>query len=315
MKEAWDEIYGNNQMSAQTLRDNAVRFRKDKLLLNLIDVRDGEDIDPEVVEPRHIEPNRGEENTNMIENAEVDGNVGEGENNEENLENKNEEDENTRILRMRFEDVLATLTPTTKENIADRERLVKLNKGVSKNEVDIANKVLERHLNNNDDICKAVDAVYAMAKTIEERSGVERTRRRKQRRILRTKKNRRIRKSEKKIKELRQIIAWTANEIHRRKIKRKATTNEKEILRKLKDMEDQQLLRKEELIYLKEKMLDELRYQRTKLKHVKTRDARIRNNRMFQEDQDMFYRKTQGRKQTKSKVPEIEKFKVFWAGI
>ena len=34
MKEAWDEMYGNNQMSAQTLRYNAVRFRKDKSLLN-----------------------------------------------------------------------------------------------------------------------------------------------------------------------------------------------------------------------------------------------------------------------------------------
>ena len=28
MKEAWDEIDGNNQMSAQTFRDNAVRFHK-----------------------------------------------------------------------------------------------------------------------------------------------------------------------------------------------------------------------------------------------------------------------------------------------
>ena len=75
----------------------------------------------------------------MIENAEVDGNVGEGENNEENLENENKEDENTRIMRMRFEDTLATLTPTMKENIADRERLVKLKKGVPKNEIDLAN--------------------------------------------------------------------------------------------------------------------------------------------------------------------------------
>ena len=114
----------------------------------------------------------------MIENAEVDGNVGEGENNEENLEKENEEDENIRILRMRFEDVLATLTPTTKENIADKERLVKLKKGVPKNKIDLANKVLGRHLNNSDDICKAVDAVYAMARTTEERSGVRKTRRR-----------------------------------------------------------------------------------------------------------------------------------------
>ena len=199
-------------------------------LINLIEVRDGEDVDLEVVEPRHIEPNRGEENINMIENAKVDGNVGEGENNKENLENENEGDENTRVLRMRFEDVLATLTPTTKENIADRERLVKLKIAVPKNEIGLANKVLGRHLNNNDDICKAVDAVYAMARTIEERSGAKRTRKRKTKPNTHDQKNRRIRKSEEKIKELRQIIAWTANEIHRRKIKRKKTTKEKEIL-------------------------------------------------------------------------------------
>ena len=36
---------------------------------------------------------------------------------------------------------------------------------------------------------------------------------------------------------------------------------------------------------------------------------------MFQEDQEMFYRKTQGTKQLTGKVPKIEKFEEFWAGI
>ena len=40
MKEAWDGIYENNLMSAQTLGGNAVRFRKDKWLLSLIEIRD-----------------------------------------------------------------------------------------------------------------------------------------------------------------------------------------------------------------------------------------------------------------------------------
>ena len=91
-----------------------------------------------------------------------------------------------------------------------------------------------------------------MARTTEERSGMKRTRRKKTKTNTQDQRNRRIRKSEEKIKELRQIIAWTANEIHRRKIKRKATTKEKKILRKSKDLSDQQFLRKEELIYLKE---------------------------------------------------------------
>ena len=40
IKEAWDDIYENSTISAQTLRDNAARFRKDNSLLNLITVRD-----------------------------------------------------------------------------------------------------------------------------------------------------------------------------------------------------------------------------------------------------------------------------------
>ena len=61
--------------------------------------------------------------------------------------------------------------------------------------------------------------------------------------------------------------------------------------------------------------LDELGYRNIKLKRIKIKDARIRNNRMFQEDQRMFCRKTQGTKQLKGKVPKIEKFEEFWAGI
>ena len=51
------------------------------------------------------------------------------------------------------------------------------------------------------------------------------------------------------------------------------------------------------------------------MKRLKIKDARIRNNKMFQEDQGMFYRKTQGTKQLKGKVPRMEKFEEFWAGI
>ena len=37
-------------------------------------------------------------------------------------------------------------------------------------------------------------------------------------------------------------------------------------------------------------------------------------NTMFQEDQEI-YRKTQGTKQLKGKVPRMKKFEEFWAGI
>ena len=107
---------------------------------------------------------------------------------------------------------------------------------------------------------------------------------------------------------MREILAWTSNEIHRRKVKRKSTKKEKEILQKLKKWADQQLNRNEELICVKRKGLDKSRYCNIKIKRLKIKDARIRNNKMFQEDQGiMFYRKTQGIKQLKGKVPKMEK--------
>ena len=49
------------------------------------------------------------------------------------------------------------------------------------------------------------------------------------------------------------------------------------------------------------KALDKLKYRNIKMKPIKIKDARIRNNKMFQEDQGMFYRKTKGTKQLKGK--------------
>ena len=107
---------------------------------------------------------------------------------------------------------------------------MKLKKGVSKVELDRANKILEKHLDNTDEICKVVDAVYAMGRTIEERIGMKRKDKRKEQKNKRDGPNRRIRKLEKQIKELRQVLAWSSSEIRRRKTKTKATKKEKEIV-------------------------------------------------------------------------------------
>ena len=40
---------------------------------------------------------------------------------------------------------------------------------------------------------------------------------------------------------------------------------------------------------------------------IKIKDARIRNNRMFQKDLGMFCRKTQGAKQIRGDAPKMEK--------
>ena len=43
------------------------------------------------------------------------------------------------------------------------------------------------------------------------------------------------------------------------------------------------------------------------MKRIKIKDARIRSNRMFLEDQRMFHRKTQGAKQMRGEVPKMKK--------
>ena len=52
-----------------------------------------------------------------------------------------------------------------------------------------------------------------------------------------------------------------------------------------------------------------------KLERTRSRDAKIRNSRMFEEDQAILFRKMQGAKEKKGKVPKIKKFENFWAGI
>ena len=59
---------------------------------------------------------------------------------------------------------------------------------------------------------------------------------------------------------------------------------------------------------VKDKALDQLRYRKKKLERTKMRDERIRNNKMFVEDQAIFYRRTQAEKKKIGKVPNMEKF-------
>ena len=144
------------------------------------------------------------------------------------MENINEEEEEeTRIMRLRFGEILQTLKAYTKENIQGRECLMKLKKEVAKAEIEGANKILEKHLGNTNNIFTVIDAGCAMSQTIQERKGLKKSENRKE---------------NKQIKELRQIKALTSNQIHRRKIKTKSTKKEKEILQKLKKWADQQLI-------------------------------------------------------------------------
>ena len=91
------------------------------------------------------------------------------------------------------------------------------------------NKILEKHLDNTNNICTVVDAVYAMDQTTEERERLKQNEKRKNQKNQEGP-NSRIEKLDNQFKELRQILPWTSNEIYRRKIKRKTTKKEKEIL-------------------------------------------------------------------------------------
>ena len=127
--------------------------------------------------------------------------------------------------------------------------------------------------------------------------------------------NRRVRKSNGKMKMLRQYIARTANEIHRRKIWRKATNKEKKILENLRRRANSDLSSLRELLAAKEKWLDELRSKKVKLEKIVARDKRIKNNNMFVRNEGTFYRQTKKLEKQVGRVPSINKFTDFWAGI
>ena len=147
------------------------------------------------------------------------------------MENINkQEDEETRIMRLRFEEILHTLKG---RKLLKRGSSDEAEKRVAKAEIGRANKILEKHLGSTNNICTVIDGVYTMDQTIKERKGLKRNEKRKENKNKEGP-NRRVQKLEKHTKELRQILAWKSNEIHRREIKRKATKKNKEILQKMK---------------------------------------------------------------------------------
>ena len=225
-----------------------------------------------------------------------------------------EENEDEREMQIRFMENLNKLSPTTNQNIEERDRLIKIKVNISETELANANKVLEKHLSNTDNVCKIVDAVYAMGRTIEKRMGIKRGKKKTKNKGERDE-NRRIRKLEKQVKEARQMVAWMSNEIHRRKVKRKITKKEKRILERLRSKVQNKLVKNEEFLKAKEIWLEELRYRKTKLGKIRTRDEKIRNNKMFREDEGRFYRKINNAKGRRGTVPDIDKFVEFWAGI
>ena len=161
-------------------------------------------------------------------------------------------------MRDTFFQQLDTLKKSTLTEFQERERLRKLK--IDEKMKEEANVILEDHLKSVDSMAEITDAVYAMAKTIERLMGMN------EGRVQRVRgENRRVRKLNGKMKMLRQYIARAANEIHRRKIWRKATDKEKKILENLKRRTNSDLSSLRELLAAKEKWLDELRSKKVKL--------------------------------------------------
>jgi hypothetical protein len=81
---------------------------------------------------------------------------GDHENKQEDAEEREgvEENEDEREMQIRFMENLNKLSPTTNQNIEERDRLIKIKVNISETELANANKVLEKHLSNTDNVCK-----------------------------------------------------------------------------------------------------------------------------------------------------------------
>ena len=54
---------------------------------------------------------------------------------------------------------------------------------------------------------------------------------------------------------------------------------------------------------------------KVKLIKTRTRDSRIRNNQIFEEDEGNFFRSTVDKKEYKGTVASVDRFVTFWGGI
>ena len=306
VKERWDQYFPEyRHASWQKLRDNAARFKKEPEVMNLILVRRRNEIQQEEISREENLPVENQVTRNDIPNNEVDINRVVDE----------EADgltENDKKLERFFQVQIEAMEHCSLLQLEPREKLpkVKLTKEIESS----ANRILDRYLIDVNTIPEITDKVYAMGKAIAFKLGV------KQPESNTTKKkdanggNRRERKLKKEIKELRQWIARTSNELYTRKIRRKATKREKEILNQIKVQMDKELT-SNNLRIAKEQWIDKLRYKKVKLEKCIEKRKRKQDNIKFQRDQKGFFKTLEGDQTREGRMPEIEKFVEFWGGI
>ena len=187
-----------------------------------------------------------------------------------------------------------------------------LPKGRFKNQLkESANLILDIYLEEVDTIPEMCDKVYAMGRAIGFKlgklvEGVQGDRKKKSTNGG----NRRKRKLKKEIKELRQIVAKTSNDLYRRRQQRKATKKEKEIIQ-----ESRVLIEKYTINYnlrnAREQWFDKVRYKKIKLAKCEEEWRRKQDNIMSQRDQKGFFRTLKEEEAHEGEMPEMEKFVDF----
>ena len=127
--------------------------------------------------------------------------------------------------------------------------------------------------------------------------------------------NRRKRKLKLEMKELRQGITRISNELHWRKVRRKASNKKKAILGNLKAKLNDVQLNSQKLRKVKEEWIDKLGYKKVKMQKYIEKRNRIQDNIMYQRDQRIFFKRLEDTEARESSMPGMEKFVEFWGGI
>ena len=310
VKHRWEcEYPQHKEITAQCLRDNARRFRKDETIMKLEGGDQEADENEETSNEHHGNTATNGESGDIREVTDAPcGSLDELEPEYESIPETGLCEDGVRIMTEIFKTELGRLERITVSEMKPRETLRKVQ--VKATMLVNANEVLKRHLaEKKDGISGITDATYAMAKTIEQMLGVKGQSRKTYH------ENGRIRKLRRRIKELRQMIAMISNEIWRRRNWRKSTAKEKSQLRALQKETGDELRTEEDMIVVKERWIDKRRMTEVKLKKALRKDKRIKNNKTFKTEEGRLCRELDTNSETEGTIPDIGKFVEFWGNI
>ena len=313
IKERWDMKYPEYQEASwQKLRDNAARFEKEPEKRNLILVRRRQEVEMDIAGLREIEPEVVNEVDPELQDNEIEPETDEAEV-LHNMQAEEELSEADKELERFFQTELENLNRCTMLQLELREKLPKvLLSDVIQTR---ANKILEKYLRSADTISEIIDTVYTMGKSV---GGVMEVKP-KVGNDNRCRKaaggNRREGKLKADMKELRQNMTRTGNELYRRIQQRKTSAKEIKILKNLKTKMNNKDVTSRNLRTAKEQWIDKLRYKKVKLEKFVEKRKRKQDNFMFHHDQKGFFRTLEADITREGEMPDMDKFVEFWGGI